>query len=384
MEKVDPEFLKFWNTLSTKPDTTIRFFDRGKDKDIFRFILLSKQYRVELYSLENGKWILSNQASPGNLTEMEDYLFLSESESEDSTLLSIFAKFCNDECIISLAFCHLEDHRFIIGQFVDSNLLPNLETAILQLGVKECIVPSGLLSADANTSKLKNSDRPGHLPYLQMVLERSGVLITELDKSLHFYFSLTDCRLLAEYFSSDPSEELNMLLKYNSATSADIPNLFRAKSELAESFLCLGAIFKFLRLQSNEALAHTFMLSRFSLDNHVRLDSAALNALHLLPTSGDSVNKYDSVFGVLNHCRTPQGQRLLTQWLRQPLTDVAKINERLDLVEAFVEDSSLRHTFHETFLRRVPDLPRLARRLQMSKAKLQCVLPLGHSMFPLY
>ncbi|VDO12217.1 unnamed protein product [Rodentolepis nana] len=409
-------FNNFFSGLSnyqSKPDTTIRLFDRGenytvhfndalfiaqnfyknsgsvrnltvggrsvpsllipkRDKDIFRFILLSKQYRIELYSLENGGWLLSNQASPGNLTEMEDFLFSSESESEDSTLLSIFVKFSNDECIISLAFCHLEDHRFLIGQFVDSSLLPNLETAILQLGVKECIVPSGLLTGDANTSKLKNSDRPGHLPYLQLILERSNVLITELDKT--------------EYFSSDPSDELNMLLKRGNASNVDIPNLFRAskilslaftnptlESELVESFMCLGAIFKFLRLQSNEALFHTFTLSRFSLDNHVRLDSAALNALHLLPNSGGSVNKYDSVYGVLNHCRTPQGQRLLAQWLRQPLTDVAKINERLDLVEAFVEDSSLRHIFHETFLRRVPDLPRLARRLQMSKAKLQDV-----------
>lgn len=86
--------------------------------------------------------------------------------------------------MISLAFCHLEDHHLLIGQFVDSSLLSNLETAILQLAVKECIVPSGLLIADANNSKIKNSDKIGHLPYLQLVLERSNVLITELDKGL--------------------------------------------------------------------------------------------------------------------------------------------------------------------------------------------------------
>lgn len=155
-----------------------------------------------------------------------------------------------------MAFCHLEDHRFIIGQFVDSSLLPNLETAILQLGVKECIVPSGLLSADANTSKLKNSDRSGHLPYLQMVLERSSVLITELDKSLHFYFRLADCRLLAEYFSSDPSDELNMLLKHNSATSVDIPNLFQASKIF---FSCL-----LIPLQNRNLLNHFSVLVQSS------------------------------------------------------------------------------------------------------------------------
>ncbi|VDK40903.1 unnamed protein product [Taenia asiatica] len=277
---------------------------------------------------------------------MEDYLYLSENESEDSVLLAVYIKFSNDECVVSLAFCHLEDHRFLVGQFIDSSLLPNLETAILQLGARECIVPSGLLSPDANASKL-GSDKPGRLQYLQLVLERSNVLITEVDRS--------------EYFTNDCLEEINMLLKQNSAsTSTDVLSLFHAKSELAESLLCLGAIFRFLRLQSNETLAHTFTISSFSLENHVRLDSAALNALHLLPTSSGSGGRYDSVYGVLNHCRTLQGQRLLAQWLRQPLTDAARINERLDLVEAFVEDSILRNIFYETSLRRVPDLPRLA------------------------
>lgn len=90
--------------------------------------------------------------------------------------------------MVSLAFCHLEDHRFLVGQFIDSSLLPNLETAILQLGARECIVPSGLLNPDANASKL-NSDKPGRLQYLQLVLERSNVLITELDRCSYYFSS---------------------------------------------------------------------------------------------------------------------------------------------------------------------------------------------------
>uniref|UniRef100_A0A5K3FMM6 DNA_MISMATCH_REPAIR_2 domain-containing protein n=1 Tax=Mesocestoides corti TaxID=53468 RepID=A0A5K3FMM6_MESCO len=397
-ERVDRAFLDFWDSLPSKPDTTIRCFDRGetfsvhfndalfvgqhylknaatinsisvdgipipsifiprKDTDFFRFLLLSKQYRVEMYSVNskygNEKdWALSAQASPGNLTEMEEYLYLPNGNGDESTLLSILVKFSNGECIVSLAFCHLEDHRFLIGHFSDSSLFPNLETAIIQLGVRECLLPCWLLNNE-NTKQ----DKRAALPFLQLVLERSNVLVTELDK--------------AEYFVDDVSEDLRVLLKNDGASSSesDFLSLFRARSELSDAFQCLGAILKFLRLNSNESLAHNFTISQFSLENHVRLDSAALNALHLLPSS-DAVNKYQSVYGVLNHCRTPQGQRLLAEWLRQPLTDIARINERLDLVEAFVDDSSLRHTFNETFLRRVPDLPRLARRLQMSKAKL--------------
>ncbi len=57
-----------------------------------------------------------------------------------------------------------------------------METAILQLGARECLIPSGLLSGDPNCSKLKRSDKHVGLPFLQLVLERSDVLVTEVSK----------------------------------------------------------------------------------------------------------------------------------------------------------------------------------------------------------
>lgn len=66
-----------------------------------------------------------------------------------------------------------------------------------------------------------------------------------------------------------------------------------------------------------------------------------------------------------------------------PISSQNPLDERLDLVEAFVEDSVLRNIFYETSLRRVPDLPRLSRRLQMSKANLQVISTTPRPAFPL-
>jgi DNA mismatch repair ATPase MutS len=48
-----------------------------------------------------------------------------------------------------------------------------------------------------------------------------------------------------------------------------------------------------------------------------------------------------------------------------------KINERLDLVEAFVECTDLRQNLHEDHLRKMPDFQRLATRFHSKRATLQ-------------
>lgn len=62
-----------------------------------------------------------------------------------------------------------------------------------------------------------------------------------------------------------------------------------------------------------------------SLLDHCRLDAAAARALNLDPLPGDSRTTH--LTGLLNKCRTVQGQRLLAQWVKQPLLDKRKIGE---------------------------------------------------------
>ena len=46
-----------------------------------------------------------------------------------------------------------------------------------------------------------------------------------------------------------------------------------------------------------------------------------MRALSLLPSATD-INKNCNLFGLLNKCKTAIGQRLLLQWIKQPLLDM--------------------------------------------------------------
>lgn len=63
--------------------------------------------------------------------------------------------------------------------------------------------------------------------------------------------------------------------------------------------------------------------------------------------------------------------RLLTQWIRQPLRDLNKINERLNIVETLVTDTDTRQQLFDQHLRTIPDLQALMRKIQRKKANLQ-------------
>lgn len=63
--------------------------------------------------------------------------------------------------------------------------------------------------------------------------------------------------------------------------------------------------------------------------------------------------------------------RLLTQWIRQPLRDLNKINERLDIVETLVMNTDVRQQLYDQHLRTIPDIQSLVRKIQRKKANLQ-------------
>ena len=110
---------------------------------------------------------------------------------------------------------------------------------------------------------------------------------------------------------------------------------------------------------------------------HFELNKQTIRALDILPklrpdglpdSSAQTTSRSnETLFSVLNKCRTISGQRLLGLWLRNPLTDKQTIDSRLNIVEHFVNNSELRTACHDDYLRKIPDLLRLSCKISKEK-----------------
>jgi DNA mismatch repair protein MutS len=79
-----------------------------------------------------------------------------------------------------------------------------------------------------------------------------------------------------------------------------------------------------------------------------------------------SENTKHSLIKIIDKTLTNSGGRLLRKYLSQPLTNINKINARLNLVEFFVSEQSLRKHLREK-LQQIPDLERAAGRLAIGR-----------------
>ena len=99
-----------------------------------------------------------------------------------------------------------------------------------------------------------------------------------------------------------------------------------------------------------------------SLDSHLAMDRTAAESISLMPPPNNNAPN-NSIYSVLNKCSTKMGERLLQQWLRQPLVDLDEIVSRHDAVEFLCENTISRDQIRNSALRGCSDLDRLSARL---------------------
>ncbi len=117
----------------------------------------------------------------------------------------------------------------------------------------------------------------------------------------------------------------------------------------------------YLREMQPSALSQLTSLHHYATGEFMTLDESTRRNLELTETIRRGEVK-GSLLDVLDSTLTPMGGRLLRRWLSQPLLDVDAISRRLDAVQAFYDDTTLRLELRE-LLRGLGDLERWTNRV---------------------
>ncbi|KAK2628982.1 hypothetical protein QTJ16_002085 [Diplocarpon rosae] len=384
--KVDDEggFIKFFKSLPAKDDETIRVFDRGdwytahgEDasfiartvykttsvlrqlgksdptglpsvtmtitvyRNFLREALFRLGKRVEVWGTSGRmNWKITKQASPGNLQDIEEELGGQLDGAPIILAVKVSAK-ATEARNVGVCFADASVRELGVSEFLDNDLYSNFESLLIQLGVKECLIQVDKSEKDVEMGKLK------------AIIDSCGIAISE--------------RPGGDFITKDIDQDLARLLKDEKAAGT-LP-----QTDLKLAMGSAASLIKYLGVLHDPSNFGQYQLYQHDLSQFMKLDASALKALNLMPGPRDGA-KTMSLYGLLNHCKTPVGSRLLAQWLKQPLMSKEGIEKRQQLVEAFVEDSELRQTIQEEHMRSIPDLYRMTKRFQRKVATLEDVV----------
>ncbi|XP_019248205.1 PREDICTED: DNA mismatch repair protein MSH2 isoform X2 [Nicotiana attenuata] len=319
---------------------------RNMFETIARDILLERMDRtLELYEGSGSNWRLVKSGTPGNLGSFEDILF-ANNEMQDSPVIAALApNFGQNGCEVGLGYVDITKRVLGLTEFLDDSHFTNLESALVALGCRECLVPAEIG---------KSSE---YRPMLDAI-SRCGVMVTERKKT--------------EFKGRDLVQDLGRLVKGSVEPVRDLVSGFECASG------ALGCILSYAELLADESNYGNYAVKQYNLNSYMRLDSAAMRALNVMESKSDA-NKNFSLFGLMNRtCTAGMGKRLLHMWLKQPLLDVEEINCRLDVVQSFVEDAALRQDLRQ-HLKRISDIERLTHNLERKRASLVHVVKLYQS-----
>src|SRR5664279_3972642 len=140
--------------------------------------------------------------------------------------------------------------------------------------------------------------------------------------------------------------------------------------------IAAGAILYYLDLTQHDQLGHITTLTRIEENRYVWLDKFTIKNLELFHSPYEGAR---TLIDVMDHTISPMGGRLLKRWISLPLKDIQPVNERLDVVQYFVENNAVRDEI-AGLIRQIGDLERLISKVAVNRINPREVVQLKRAL----
>jgi len=140
--------------------------------------------------------------------------------------------------------------------------------------------------------------------------------------------------------------------------------------------IAAGAILYYLDITQHEQLGHITSLARIEENRYVWLDKFTIKNLELFHSPYEGAK---TLIDVMDRTISPMGGRLLKRWLSLPLKDIQPVNERLDVVQYFVENSESKDEI-AGLIRHIGDLERLISKVAVNRINPREVVQLKRAL----
>ncbi|MBN8457921.1 MAG: DNA mismatch repair protein MutS [Verrucomicrobia bacterium] len=288
--------------------------------------------------LKAGKRVaIAEQTSdpkPGKLVEREISRILTAGSIDDLTLLddqrpNYLAAVCRHGKMLGLACVDHTTGELTLAEFAD---MPQLTDELGRLSPSELLVPD---HQTAEFSQLRHS-----LPY--------------------------------EGYTFLPEHAVQLLRDHFAVHSLDGFGC----SNLPAACGAAGGVLHYLIHQLRRPCDHVRPPRVRSSAEHVLIDAASQRNLDLIESRA---GKNHTLLGVLDRTATPMGARLLRDWLLHPLTDIAALTARQEMIGAFLAEPFLLSKARES-LKGIRDIERTISRLSQGSGNARDLQALAISL----
>lgn len=123
--------LKYWGGDATTGLPTVSL-SSGVAESFLRDALLTKQFRIEIWTPKKNsqQWQLTRKASPGNLQDVEDLLFLNSNITASPVVLAVRLGTSGDHKMVGVSFADATIKELGVSEFIDNELYSNFEVGL--------------------------------------------------------------------------------------------------------------------------------------------------------------------------------------------------------------------------------------------------------------